>query len=139
MDIQELIESLKGHKAAISGEMIQKIDFDHLEKNLSEAVHLLCSLGEKEQLCEKLLSDFKSEIKRMALAASRAKGNLNSCGLVEKLLSSPDLGFDDLLFLREKVKEEFNQSFPSSPRSKVVADPGQPNLSIPEFKTGVRV
>jgi hypothetical protein len=138
MDTQELIESLKGHKDRISGEMIQKIDFDHLEKDLSEAVRVLNSSGEKEQLCEELLSDFKSEVKKMALAVSRVRGNLSACGLVEKLLSSPDLSFEDLLFLREKVKEEFNQSFPSSPQSKMVADPGQPNLSIPEFKTGVK-
>ncbi len=139
MNVQELIESLKRHKDAINGEMMQKIDFDQLQKDLSEATRVLSSLGEKEKLCEKLLSDFKSEVKKMALAVSRAKGTLSSCGLVEKLLSSPDLSFEDLLFLREKVKEEFNQSFPASPQSKVVVDLGQDNFSISEFKTGVTV
>lgn len=139
MDVQELIESLKGHKAAISGEMIQKIDFDRLEKDLTEAARVLVFRAQKEQLYNKLLSDFKSEVKKMALAVSRAKGSLSSCGLVDKLLSLPDMTFEDLLLLREKVREEFNQSFPSSPQSKVFVDPGQGNTSISEFKTGVRV
>ncbi|MGB7062045.1 MAG: hypothetical protein WBF13_06790 [Candidatus Zixiibacteriota bacterium] len=139
MNVQELIECLKGHKDAINGEMIQKIDFDQLQKDLSEATRVLSSLGEKEKLCEKLLSDFKSQVKKMALAVSRARGTLSSCGLVEKLLSSPNLSFEDILFLREKVKEEFNQSFPASSQSKVVVDHGQDNFSISEFKTGVRV
>ncbi|UCB52533.1 MAG: hypothetical protein JSV10_00065 [Candidatus Zixiibacteriota bacterium] len=139
MNVHGLIESLREHKDAINGEMIQKIDFDQLEKDLSEAARVLSSLGEEEQLCEKLLSNFKSEVKRMALAISRAKGTLSSCGLVDKLLSSPDLSFEDLLFLREKVREEFDQSFPPSPQSKAVIDSGQSNQSISEFKTGVRV
>lgn len=139
MNGHELTESLKRHKSAINGEMIQKIDFDRLEKDLTEAARVLISRGEKEQLCEKLLSDFKSEVKKMALAVSRAKGSLSSCGLVDKLLSSPDLSFEDLLFLKKKVREEFNQSFPPSPQSKVFVDPGHVNTGISEFKTGVRV
>jgi hypothetical protein len=139
MNMHELIESLKEHRDAINGEMIQKIDFDQLEKDLSETARVLSSLGEKEQLCEKLLSDFKSDVRKMALAVSRAKGNLSSCGLVDRLLSSPDLSFEDLLFLREKVKEEFDQSFPPSLQSKVVVDPGQSHQSISEFQTGVRI
>lgn len=135
MSTQELIESLTEHKDAIGGQMIQKIDFDRLEKDLSETTRVLSSLGEKEKLCEKLLSDFKSEVKKMGLAISRAKGNLSSCGLVDKLLSSQDLSFEDLLFLREKVKEEFNQSFPASPQSRVAVHLGQSNFSISEFKT----
>ncbi len=136
MNIQNLIESLKQHRDAIGDETIQKMDFDQLEKNLSEAVCTLSSLDEKEKLSEKLFCEFKSEIKKMALAVSRVKGNLSSCGLVEKLLSSPDLGFEDLLFLRERVKEEFNQSFPSSPQSRVIVDHGESNFRISEFKTG---
>jgi hypothetical protein len=139
MNVQELIESLKRHKTAINGETIQKIDFDQLEKDLGEAAFVLACLGEKEGLCEKLLLDFKSEIKKMSLAVSRAKGDLSSCGLVDKLLSSPGLSFEDLLFLKKKVREEFNQSFPSSPQSKVVVDPGHVNTSVSEFKTGVRI
>ena len=138
MNIQNLIESLKEHQNAIGEEMIQKMDFDQLEKDLNQAARALSSLKEKEKLSEKLLSEFKSDIKKMTLAVSRAKGELNSCGLVEKLLSSPDLSFDDLLFLREKVKEEFNQSFPSTPQSKVVISLTEPYSKISEFKTGVK-
>ena len=139
MNVDELIKSLEGHKAAINGEMIQTIDFDQLERDLGEAALVLHSLGEKERLCEKLLSDFKSEIKKMSLAVSRAKGDLSSCGLVDKLLSSPDLSFEDLLFLKKKVREEFNQSFPPSPQSKVVVGPGRVNAGMSEFKTGVTI
>jgi hypothetical protein len=138
MNVHELIESLKRHRSAINGEMIQKIDFDQLEKHLIEAARVLVARSEKEQLCEELLLDFKSEVKKMALAVSRAKGSLSSCGLVDKLLSSPDLSFEELLFLKKKVREEFDQSFPPSPQSKVFIDPGDGNTSISEFKTGVR-
>ena len=136
MDIQNLIECLNQHRNAIGDEMVHKIDFDQLEKDLNEAACALSTLSEKEKLSEKLLSEFKSEIKRMALAISRVKGELNSCGLVEKLLSSPNLSFEDLLFLREKIKEEFNQSFPSSPQLKVMVEQGESNFRVSEFKTG---
>ncbi|MCK4385863.1 MAG: hypothetical protein KAW52_06330 [candidate division Zixibacteria bacterium] len=138
MNIQNLIESLKEHRNAVGDEMIQKMDFDQLEKDLNEAVCALSTLDRKEKLCEKLLYDFKSEIKKMTLAVSRVKGELNSCGLVEKLLSSPDLSFEDLIFLREKVKEEFNQSFSSSPHFRVMVDHGESNFRISEFKTGMK-
>ncbi len=139
MNIQNLIESLKEHRNAIGDEMIQKMDFDQLEKDLSKAACALGSLSEKERFCEKLFCEFKSEIKKMALAVSRVKGELNSCGLVEKLLSSPNLSFEDLIFLREKVKEEFNQSFTSSPQFRVMVDHGESNFRISEFKTGVKI
>jgi len=138
MEIQNLIESLKKHQNAISGEMVQKIDFDQLEKDLNQAACALSSLERKEKFCEKLLSDFKSEIKKMAKAVSRVRGDLNSCSLVERLLSSPDLSFEDIVFLREKVKEEFNQSFPSSPQSKVMINHGESNFRISEFKAGAK-
>lgn len=138
MEIQNLIESLKEHQNAISGEMVQKIDFDQLEKDLNQAACALSSLERKEKFCEKLLSDFKSEIKKMARAVSRVRGDLNSCSLVERLLSSPDLSFEDIVFLKEKVKEEFNQSFPSSPQSKVMINQGESNFRISEFKAGAK-
>jgi hypothetical protein len=138
MDIQNLIQSLKDHQNAISDETVHKMDFDQLEKDLNQTTCALSSLSEKEKLCERLLGDFKSEIKRTALAVSRAKGDLSSSSLVEKLLSSPDLGFEDLLFLREKVKEEFNQSFPSAPQYRVMASLPEPNFRSSEFKTGAK-
>lgn len=70
MEMENLIDSLKKHRDAINNEMVQKMDFDQLENDLSESVSALTSLHQKEKLCEKLLSDFKSEIKRMALAVS---------------------------------------------------------------------
>jgi hypothetical protein len=138
MNIQDLIDSLKSHRDAIDGEAIQKMDFDQLEKDLSQSVQALSSFDKTEELCQRLLADFKSQIKRMSLAVSRAKGDPSSCSLVERLLESPDLSFDDLLFLREKVKEEFNHSFPSSPRSRVMIERSGSNFTISEFKTGVK-
>jgi hypothetical protein len=138
MDIQNLIESLKKHHDAIGDETIQKMDFDRLQEDLIQASSALHSLEEKERLCEKLLTDYKSEIRKMALAISRMKGDSSSCGLVEKLLSSPEMSFEDLLFLKEKVKEEFNQSFPSSPQSRTIVSLPELRFDSSEFKTGVR-
>jgi len=137
MNNEKLIESLEKHRLAIRDETISKLDFDQLEKDLKEAASALSDSGKKEKLCDQLADDFKSEIKRMALALSRTKGNLSSTGLVEKFLSSPDLSYDDLKFLRDKVREEFNQSFPASPHYKVVADRTEPNFKMGEFKTGI--
>jgi hypothetical protein len=139
MNNEKLIESLEKHRIAIQDETISKLDFDQLEKDLKEAASVLGISEKKEKLCDLLTDDFKAEIKRMALTLSRAKGNLGSTGLVEKLLSSPDLSYDDLKFLRDKVKEEFNQSFPASPHYKVVAGRAEPNFKMREFKTGVGV
>lgn len=136
MNTQALIESLERHRISMGDATIHKIDFDKLEKDLDEATGVLKSLAQKEALCDKLLTDFKSEVKQMALAISRAKGDMGSSGLVEKLLSSPDLGFEDLLFLREKVKEEFNQSFPSSPQSRVLGGTPESKFNASVFKTG---
>ena len=138
MNNERLIESLEKHRLAIQVETISKLDFDQLERDLGEAASALNVLEKKEKLCDQLVDDFKSEIKKMALALSRAKGNLGSTGLVEKLLSSPEMSYDDLKFLRDKVREEFNQSFPSSPQSRVVTNQTKSNFRIGEFKTGVR-
>ena len=136
MDIQNLIECLNQHRNAIGDEMVQKIDFDQLEKDLNEAACALSSLSEKEKLSEKLLSEFKSEIKRMSQAISRAKGDLNTSGMVERFLSSENLSFDELILLREKVREDFNKSFPTKPQTKVVDNLGFGEFKISEFKAG---
>jgi hypothetical protein len=136
MNIQALIECLEEHQISIGDATIHKMDFDKLEKDLDDATGALKSLAQKEALCEKLLTDFKSEVKKMALAISRAKGDMGSSGLVEKLLSSADLGFEDLLFLREKVKEELNHSFPSSPQSRVLGGIPESKFNASVFKTG---
>lgn len=137
MNVENLIESLEGYRKAIGDDSIGGMDFDQLEKDLDETARALGSLGEKEKLCQRLLSDFKSQIQRMALAVSRAKGDDGSCGLVEKLLSSPDLGFDDLLFLREKTREEFNKCFPVSPQSQVMVNLAESRYKVADFKAGV--
>jgi len=137
MNNERLIESLEKHRLAIQDETISKLDFDQMENDLAEAASALSVLEKKEKLCDQLVDDFKSEIKRMALAISRAKGNLSSGGLMEKLLSSPDISYDDLKFLRDKVREEFNQSFPASPQYRVVVNEAESNFKMGDFKTGV--
>ncbi len=137
MEIGNLILALTNFRDAINDENIQKLDFDQLQRDLDEAVSILTALKAKEKLCDQLVDDFKGEIKRMALAISRVKGDLGSVGLVEKLISSPNMSFDDLRFLREKVREDFNQSFPLSPQSRVTTNHIETNFRIGEFKTGV--
>ena len=137
MEIGNLKGALTNYRDAINAENIQKLDFDQLEKDLDEAVSILNTLEKKEKLCDQLVDDFKAEIKRMTLALSRVKGDMGSAGLVERLLLSPDMSFDDLRFLREKVREDFNLSFSSSPQSRVVATLTKSNLKLGEFKTGV--
>ena len=136
MDIQNLIDALKEHIGCLDGEKIEKIDFDQMQEDLKNSIEALISLQGKEELCEKLLSDFKSEIKRMSFAISRAKEDFNSCGLVEKFLSSENLSFDELILLREKVREDFNKSFPTKPQAKVVDNLGFGGFKISEFKAG---
>ncbi len=138
MEIGNLKGALTNHRDAINAENVQKLDFDQLERDLDEAVSILNTLEKKERLCDQLVDDFKADIKRMTLVLSRVKGDMGSVGLVEKLLSSPDMSFDDLRFLREKVREDFNLIFPSSPQSRVVANLTKSNFRVGEFKAGVR-
>ena len=136
MQTQKLIDALKEHLGCLDEEKIEKIDFDQMQKDLKTVVEALISLHRKEELCEKLLSDFKSEIKKMSQALSRANHDLNTSTLVERLLSSENLSFDDLIFLREKVREDFNKSFPTKPQARVVDNLGFAGFKISEFKAG---
>ena len=138
MDIQNLIDALKEHIGCLDAEKIEKIDFDRMQEDLKNSIEALASLQRKEELCGKLLSDFKSEIKRMSLAISRGKGDLSTCGMVERLLSSENLSFDELILLREKVREDFNKSFPTKPQAKVADSLGFGGFKISEFKAGVK-
>ena len=138
MHTQKLIEALKEHLECLDAEKIDKIDFDQLQEDLKNSIEVLTYLQKKEELADKLLSDFKSDIKRMSLAISRAKSDLNTSGLVEKLLSSENLSFEELILLREKVRGEFNQSFPTKPQAKVVNNFGLGDFKINEFKTGAK-
>jgi hypothetical protein len=134
MDIQNLIEALKEHVEHLDGEKIEKIDFDRMQEDLKNSIEALSSLRKREELCDKLLVDFKSEIKRLSLAMSRVQGDVNTSGLVEQLLSSNDLDFDELILLRGKVREDFNKSFPTRPQAKVIDKSGFGGLKISEFK-----
>jgi len=138
MQTPKLIESLKEHIESLDTEKIERIDFDQLQEDLKTVVEALIFLQKKENLCDKLLSDFKSDIKRMSLSISRAKGDLNSCGLVEKLLSFENLNFDELILLREKIREDFNKTFPAKPQAKVVDSLGFGKFRMSEFKAGVK-
>lgn len=138
MQTQKLVEALKEHVTCLDAEKIEKIDFDQMQEDLKNSIEALISLQKNKGLCEKLLADFKSEIKKMSLAISRAKGDLNASGLVERFLSSEDLGFEELVLLRDKVREDFNKSFPSKTQAKVVDSLGFGELKISEFKAGVK-
>lgn len=138
MQTQKLIDALKEHIGCLDSEKIEKIDFDELQKDLEDSREALSSLQKKEELCNELLSDFKSEIKRMSLAISRAKGDLNGCGWAERLLSSENLNFEELIFWREKIREDFNKTFPAKPQAKVVGNLDFGGFKINEFKTGAK-
>jgi hypothetical protein len=138
MQRQELIDALKEHIQRLDGEKIEKIDFDQMQEDLKASTEALLSLQRKEELCDQLLRDFKSEIKRMSLAVSRAQGDLNTSGMVERLLSSENLSFDELVLLREKVREDFNRSFPAKPQARVIDNFGFGGFKAGEFKAGVK-
>jgi hypothetical protein len=138
MDVQNLIEVLKEHVEHLDGEKIEKIDFDQMQEDLRTSIEALSSLQRRKELSDKLLGDFKSEIKRMSLAVSRAQGDINTSGMVERLLSSKNLSFEELILLREKVREDFNRSFPTKPHSKVVDKPGFGGFKTSEFRAGVK-
>ena len=138
MQRQELIDALKEHIKRLDGEKIEKIDFDQMQEDLRASTEALLSLQRKEELCDQLLRDFKSEIKRMSLAVSRAQGDLNTSGMLERLLSSESLSFDELVLLRQKVREDFNRSFPTKPQAKMVDNFGFGGFKASEFKAGVK-
>lgn len=138
MQRQELIDALKEHIKRLDGEKIEKIDFDKLQEDLRASMEALLSLQKKEELCDQLLGDFKSEIKRMSLAMSRAQGDQNTSGMVERLLSTQDLSFDELVLLRQKIREDFNRSFPTKPQARVIDNFGFGGLKASEFKAGVK-
>ncbi len=138
MQREELIDALKEHIQRLDGEKIEKIDFDQMQEDLKASMEALLSLQKKEELCDQLLGDFKSEIKRMSLAVSRARGDLNPSGMVERLLSSDNLSFDELVLLRQKIREDFNRSFPTKPQAKMIDNFGLGGFKASEFKAGVK-
>jgi hypothetical protein len=137
MEIQKLIDALNQQRQAIAGETVHQMDFDQLQSDLAEACRMLIGLKERDKLCERLLADFKSDIARMTMAVSRAKGEAGTGELVEKLLSSPDTGLDDLFHLRKTIRQQFNHCFPVTPQSKVSGRMASSQAKVSEFKTGV--
>lgn len=118
MEILELIENLKRDAQRLKEEKIELVDFDRLEGNLISASEKLKRMKEKEGVAEKILKDFKGEIKRMAVSLSRLKGENSSPELIEKYLSNQNTGYVELCLLKKRLESEFNQSFPNAPLSK---------------------
>ena len=118
MEIGELIENLREEACRITESKIEEIDFDALEEDLNSASEMLKKMKEKEQTSEKILKDFKSEIKRIALSLSRLKGENTTLDLVEKSLTNQNLSYEEFSLLKTKLKSEFDKSFSSAPLSK---------------------
>jgi hypothetical protein len=118
MEIEELTEELKRDSQRLKEEKIELIDFDRLEVNLKIASEKLKKMKDKEEVAEKILKDFKGEIKRMAVSLSRLKGENGSCELIGKYLSNQNVGYEELCLLKRRLESEFNESFPNSPISK---------------------
>jgi predicted nuclease with TOPRIM domain len=118
MEIEELTEELKRDAQRLKEEKIELVDFDRLEGNLISASEKLKRMKEKEGVAEKILKDFKGEIKRMAVSLSRLKGENSSPELIEKYLSNQNIGYEELCLLKRRLESEFNESFPNAPLSR---------------------
>lgn len=115
MDISELIQHLKQDAEKINQDKIEELDFDRLEENLNSASEILKKLGEKEKTSDRILEDYKSEIKRLALSLSRLKGENANLELMEKYLREENLSYEELSLLRKQLKSEFDKSFSTTP------------------------
>jgi hypothetical protein len=138
MKTDELVSNLRAHIESIGDERIELLDFDSLRDDLKKAAGLLLKLDEKGKLCDKLLDGIKSDIKRMSLAVSRAKGDASSLSLTERLLNSEDLDYEDLVLLKDQVKAEFDRTFPGKPIHKMMEKATSSDFKVGEFKTGER-
>lgn len=118
MEVEELVENLKRDAQRLKEEKIELIDFDGLEGNLIAASEKLKRMREKEEVAEKILKDFKREIKMMADSLSRLKGEDSSSELIGKYLSNQNTGYEELCLLKKRLESEFNESFPNAPLSK---------------------
>ncbi len=118
MEIEELIENLKRDEQRLKDEKLELIDFDRLEENLEAASDKLIRMNKKEEVAERILKDFKGEIKRMAVSLSTLKGEGSSTELIEKYLSNQNTSYEDLCLLKKKLESEFNESFPNAPLSR---------------------
>jgi len=120
MEIEELIENLKRDAQRLKEEKIELIDFDRLEENLKIASEKLKRMKEKEEVAEKILKDFKGEIKRMAVSLSKLKGEDSSSELIGKYLSNQNIGYEELCLLKMRLESEFSGSFTNAPLSRSI-------------------
>jgi hypothetical protein len=120
MEIEELIENLKRDAQRLKEEKIELIDFDRLEENLKIASEKLKRMKEKEEVAEKILKDFKGEIKRMAVSLSKLKGEDSSSELIGKYLSNQNIGYEELCLLKMRLESEFSESFTNAPLSRSI-------------------
>ncbi|MDH4222579.1 MAG: hypothetical protein OEV55_03460 [candidate division Zixibacteria bacterium] len=118
MEILELIQHLEQDAEKIGQEKVEELDFDRLQENLNLASNMLKSFSEKERTSEKILEDYKTEIKRLALSLSRLKGESANLDTLEKSLQDENLSYDMLSRLRKQLQTEFDRSFPTSPLSR---------------------
>lgn len=136
MKTDELINNLRTHIEAINDEKIESIDFDSLTDDLKNTAQIILALNEKAKLCDKLLADVRSEIKRMSLAVSRARGDTPALSLTERWLNSEDLDYEDLVMLKRQVKAEFDRTFPGKPIHNMMEKGSSCDFKVGDFKTG---
>ncbi|MGB2698484.1 MAG: hypothetical protein WBD28_11595 [Candidatus Zixiibacteriota bacterium] len=136
MKTDELINNLRTHIEAINDEKIESIDFDSLTDDLKNTAQIILALNEKAKLCDKLLADVRSEIKRMSLAVSRARGDTSALSLTERWLNSEDLDYEDLVMLKRQVKAEFDRTFPGKPIHNMMEKGSSCDFKVGDFKTG---
>jgi len=120
MEVSELIENLREESEKIKQEKLEELDFDKLQQDLNSASGMLKKLTNKEKTSEKILEDYKSEIKRLALSLSRLKGENANLGLIEKHLQNENLSYEELCLLKKQLKSEFDKSFTTAPLSKTI-------------------
>ena len=138
MNVSELAKALKNHALLMDQEKTTQINFDELQKDLRQASEVLTKLEEKSNLGEKLLGDFKAEIKRMSLTLSRVKDDPHLFELTQKFVDSDNMRFEDLILLRKQIRSEFDKAFPSKPQAKIMKILPSFNYKIKEFKAGAR-
>ena len=109
MNSTELITSLTAAAQQLNADTLSQVDFAELQTSLHAAVAYIESLEERVQLADRLLSLLKAELTRRARAVARAQGRQRH--IAEKLISSENLPFAELLELRQQLDEEFDQVF----------------------------
>lgn len=136
MKMSELVNNLRAHLEAMSDDKMEMIDFDSLKNDLKSAADAVLNLDQSERLRDKFLAETKSEIRRMCLVISRAKGDASALDLTERLLESEGLAYEDLVLLKRQVKAEFDRTFPGEPIHRVMGNGPSSDLKVGQFKIG---